>query len=179
MPFGKLQCTMTRQTNFRRGGARLVRKGIASASDNVEIQNCYQLQAACWQHSQLCWVSQASALLKSYNCPSHQNILARERKWEQHIYSTNAKFAWQLKQWLRELAIWFYGLFFKCTHCMLSSYLNMAAAVSDLSSSAMLTPSPVSCSAWYNFASSVWDSSGWAEVGGRVHIHTQTHIWQF
>ncbi len=70
-----------------------------------------------------------------------------------------------------------------CTYCMLGSHLNMAATVSDLSCSAMLTPRPVSCSAWYNFASSVWDSSGWAKVGGRVrakarargvYIHTQT-----
>lgn len=73
--------------------------------------------------------------------------------------------------------------FLQGTYYKLASHLNMAT-VSDLSRSAMLTPRPVSCSAWYNFASSVWDSSGCARVGGRVrakahargvHIHTQTH----
>lgn len=81
MPFGKLQCMMTRKTNFRRGGARLLCKGISSASDNAEVQNCYQLQSARWQHSRQCRVSQASAQLK--NCPSLQNIPARDTKWEQ------------------------------------------------------------------------------------------------
>lgn len=76
MPFGKLQW----KTNFRRGGAHLLWKGIASASENVKVQNRYQIHSACWQHSQQCWVSQASALLKSYNCPSLQNILARGTK---------------------------------------------------------------------------------------------------
>lgn len=44
MHFGKLQSMMTRWTNFRRGGARLLWKGIASVSDNAEVQNCYSFR---------------------------------------------------------------------------------------------------------------------------------------
>lgn len=59
------------------------------------------------------------------------------------------------------LIIYFYLSCRRADTARLASYLNMAARVSDLSVSAMLTPGPGSCTAWYNFASSVWDSSGW------------------
>lgn len=50
----------------------------------------------------------------------------------------------------------------------LAGHLNTALTVSDLSGSAMPTPRSINCSAWYNFASSVWDSSAWAKVRGHV-----------
>lgn len=55
----------------------------------------------------------------------------------------------------------------------LAGHLNTALTVSDLSGSAMPTPRSINCSAWYNFASSVWDSSAWAKVRGHAMAETR------
>lgn len=135
-------------------------------SGNLELQNWYQLHPACWQHSQQCRASQTSAPLRSCNCSLFQNYRSKETNWEQNncinVTNLQGELCDQQQKETKRFCKVSWGACSRAVSC-----LDMAATVNDLSSSAMLKPRPINRSAWYNFASSVSDSSAWVGVKGQ------------